>query len=289
VRLTKTQLGVFYEIINENNKLSAISSALNKNKTHISEILSLLIKEKLIHKNKNQFIISNHSFVLKLRSLLLTNKNLINILCDSGINILLLLLTKSTIDEIATKSGLKEITIRKFLQKSRNMSIISKEKNYFFLNENVWSNLKEFLLDYRSFQESYDDRIPLGSLIYFKNKKEILFSSNKELDYASPTAFTIFKKYDILIFSNVGYYYLPKKTLTKKEVLEHTLKIVSKTKDFKDLLYLSLFYIKYKYEFKDVHHEILANLNKIFVGEKVDGYPPLKEIKEKLILYNIKM
>jgi len=287
--LTTTQLSVFYEIINENNKLSSISDALNKNKTHISEILSILIKEKLIHKNKNQFIISNYPFTIKLRFLLLTNKNLINILCDSGIDILLLLLNKSTIKEIATKSGLKEITIRKFLQKSKNMSIISKENSYFSLNEEVWGNLKEFLLDYKSFQDSYDNRIPLGSVIYFKNKKEIIFSYNKELDSASPTAFTIFKKYDILIFSNVCYYYLPKKPLTKKDILEHTLKIVSKTMDFRDILHLSLFYIKYKSEFKDVHHEILANLNKILIGEKVNGYPPLKEIKEKLILYNIRM
>jgi len=289
MNFTKTQLKVFYEVINGNNRLSSISRALNKNNTHTSEILSLLVKQKCIIKEKRAFNISDLPFALKLRAMLLVNKNLINILCDSGINILIVLLNKSTIKEISTKSGLKEITIKKFIQKARNMSIVSKDKNYFVFNEEVWSNLKSFLIDYKSFQESYDYRVPIGSLIYFKNKKEILFSYNKNLDFATPTAFTVFNKYDLLIQSNVGYYYLPNKELTKKEILEHTLKIVEKTKDFRDILYLSLFYIKYKSEFSNVYHEILENINKILLGEKINGYPPLKEIKEKAKLYNIKM
>ena len=286
---TKTQLRVFYEIISDNNNQSAISITLDKNKTYISKILGSLIKEKLIQKNKRLFEVSDYPFAIKLHSLLLTNKILINILCDSGISLLIILLTKSTIKEISTRSGLKEITIKKFISKARNMSIISYEKHNYFLNEDVWGSLKDFLLDYKSFQESYDDRVPVGSTIYFKTKNKIIFSYNKELDYASPTAFTIFKKYDILIFSNVGYYYLPKKLLTKKDILEHTIKVVEKTKDFRDRLYLSLFYIKYKSEFKECHNVILDNLDRILSGEKIIGYPPLKEIKEKLILYNIKM
>ena len=287
--LTKTQLKVFYEVINGNNRLSAISRVLKKNNTHTSEILSLLVKQKLIIKEKRAFNISNLPFALKLREMLLVNKNLIDILCDSGINILIVLLNKSTLKEISTKSGLKEITIKKFIQKARNMSIISKDKNYFVLNEDVWGNLKFFLIDYKSFEESYDYRVPIGSLIYFKNKKEILFSYNQNLDFATPTAFTVFNKYHLLIQSNVGYYYLPNKELTKRDVLEHTLKVVEKTKDFRDILYLSLFYIKYKSEFNSVEHEILENINKILSGKEIKGYPPLKEIKEKAKLYNIKM
>ena len=65
--------------------------------------------------------------------------------------------------------------------------------------------------------------------------------------------------------------------------------IVEKTKEFRDRLYLALFYYKYKDELKDINHPILDDLNKIFSGEKIDRYPPLKEIKEKARMYGIKM
>jgi DNA-binding cell septation regulator SpoVG len=67
------------------------------------------------------------------------------------------------------------------------------------------------------------------------------------------------------------------------------LAIVEKTKEFRDRMYLALFYYKYKDEFKDIKHPILDNLNKIFAGEKIERYPPLKEIKEKAKVYDIKM
>jgi hypothetical protein len=140
-----------------------------------------------------------------------------------------------------------------------------------------------------TFYNTFDSRIPQGAIIYYKTKKEIIFSYEKELGWATPTAFTTFKDYNLLIYSNVGFYYLPKKKLTKKEILLHTLKIVEKTKDFRDRLYLALFYYKYKSQFKNIKHEILDNLDKIFNGIKIAKYPPLKEIKEKAKVYNIKI
>ncbi|HOW29874.1 MAG TPA: hypothetical protein PK685_04360, partial [archaeon] len=167
-------------------------------------------------------------------------------------------------------------------------SIFIKENKEYIVNYSVWPDLIDFLKEYKSFQGNYDYRVPVGSTIYYKNEKEIVFSIKQNID-ATLTSFSAFKDYNLLIYTLENFYYLPKKKLTKQEILLHTLAIVEKTKEFRDRMYLALFYYKYKDEFKDIKHEILDNLNKIFSGEKIDRYPPLKEIKEKAKVYDIKM
>lgn len=286
--LTKTQLLVFYEICNGNDRLNKIQNVLKKNNTHISKIIGVLIKEKLIVKNKQTLSVSEQFHALKLKELLLKSKHLIEVLHDSGLLILITLLEKKTLKELLKETHLKEITIRKFIKNAQTMSLLLKENKYYIVNYKVWKNLIVFLEEYKKFQENYDPRIPLESKIYFKTKKEIVFSTEQELD-ATLTSFSAFKDYDLLIYTFENFYYLPNKKLTKKDLLLHTLAIVEKTKEFRQRMYLALFYYKYKKEFKDIKHEILDNLNKIFSGEKIETYPPLKEIKEKAELYNIKM
>jgi hypothetical protein len=285
--LTKTQLLVFYEICQGNDRLSKILENIKMNKTHISEMIGILIREKLITKDKQKLSVSEYPFALKLRKLLV-NKNLIEILPNSGIKILTTALDKKTITEIAKETGLKEITIKQFIKKAQGRSIFIKENKEYIVNYSVWPDLIDFLKEYKSFQENYDYRVPVGSTIYYKNEKEIVFSIKQNID-ATLTSFSAFKDYNLLIYTLENFYYLPKKKLTKQEILLHTLAIVEKTKEFRDRMYLALYYYKYKDEFKDIKHEILDNLNRIFNGEKIEKYPPLKEIKEKAKVYDIKM
>ncbi|MFA6619336.1 MAG: hypothetical protein WCT23_09745, partial [Candidatus Neomarinimicrobiota bacterium] len=74
--LTKTQLLVFYEICQGNNKLSKILENIKMNKTHISEMIGILIREKLITKDKQNLSVTDYPFALKLQALLLQNKQL---------------------------------------------------------------------------------------------------------------------------------------------------------------------------------------------------------------------
>ncbi len=284
---TRTQLLVFYEICQGNNRLSKILENIKMNKTHISEMIGVLIREKLITKDKQKLSVSEYPFALKLRKLLV-NKNLIEILPNSGIKILTTALDKKTITEIVKETGLKEITIKQFIKKAQGRSIFIKENKEYIVNYSVWPDLIDFLKEYKSFQDNYDYRVPVGSTIYYKNEKEIVFSIKQNID-ATLTSFSAFKDYNLLIYTLENFYYLPKKQLTKQDILLHTLAIVEKTKEFRDRMYLAFYYYKYKNEFKDIKHEILDNLNRIFSGEKIERYPPLKEIKEKAKVYDIKM
>lgn len=285
---TKTELDIFLKIYTcELVSYKDICSFFNLNKTYISTILNKLIKKNLIIKKKGLYSISNHSFVIKLAQILFKNKNFILVVKDSGLDILLNLLDGSSVKNISKKTKLKEITIYKYFELIRRISLIYKDKNKYFLNTKHFVDFIDFLMAYKFYIESFDNRLPIGSKIYYKNKKEVIFSINKKLDDFSLTSFSIFGKYGIDIFSYTYYYYFPKRRLTKKDILMHTIRIIEKTDDYRQKTYLALFFSKYKSEFKDVSEDILDKIKLILKKEVVYNYPPYKEIKSKSKLYDI--
>ena len=285
---TKSELLVLRDIGSGNGDVTSISENLKRTKSQIYRILKELADKELITKDKNKYILTKAKPAFILNNLL-KNPKMSEFLADSQILILINLLEKSTIKEICNKTKLGSTFVTNFVKAAHYTSILTKEKKQYQVNQYVYPELFEFLNEYQIFYYSYDKRIPVDSTIYFKNEKEIVFSTKQILDDATLTSFSAFKDYNLLIYTLENFYYLPKKQLTKQDILKHTLAIVEKTKEFRDRMYLALFYYKYKDEFKDIKHPILDNLNKIFAGEKIERYPPLKEIKEKARVYDIKM
>lgn len=284
---TRSELMVLRDIGAGEGSVLAITENLKKTKSQIYRILNSLMDKELITKDGQKYILTKTKPAFILNNLL-KNPKMKEFLADSQILILISLLSKSTVKEICEKTKLSKTYVTKFVKSAHYASILTKDKKEYTINETVYPELIEFLKEYQTYYYSYDKRIPLGATIYFKNEKEIVFSTKQELD-ATLTSFSAFKDYNLPIYTLENFYYLPKKELTKQEILQHTLAIVEKTKDFRDRMYLALFYYKYKDEFKDIKHEILDNLNRIFSGEKIDRYPSLKEIKEKAKVYDIKM
>lgn len=285
---TKSELLVLRELGLGNTDVTTISKNLKRTKSQIYRLLKKLMDKELITKDKNKYALTKTKPAFLLNNLL-KNPKMAKYLAHSQLLILINLLEKSTIKETCNKTKLGTTFVTKFVKDAYNASILTKEKREYQVNHFVYPELFEFIKEYQIFYYSYDKRTPVDSTIYFKNEKELVFSTKEKLDNATLTSFSAFKDYNLLIYTLENFYYLPKKKLNKKEILKHTLAVVEKTKDFRDRLYLALFYYKYKSEFKDVKHEILDNLNKIFDGEKIERYPPLKEIKEKAKIYDIKM
>lgn len=285
---TKSELLVLRELGLGNTDITTISKNLKRTKSQIYRLLKKLMDKELITKDKNKYALTKTKPAFLLNNLL-KNPKMAKYLAHSQLLILINLLEKSTIKETCNKTKLGTTFVTKFVKDAYNASILTKEKREYQVNHFVYPELFEFIKEYQIFYYSYDKRTPVNSTIYFKNEKEIVFSTKEKLDNATLTSFSAFKGYNLLIYTLENFYYLPKKKLNKKEILKHTLAVVEKTKNFRDRLYLALFYYKYKSEFKDIKHEILDNLNKIFDGEKIERYPPLKEIKEKAKVYDIKM
>ena len=146
---------------------------------------------------------------------------------------------------------------------------------------------KEFY-ELKKYEDSIDQRIPVNSVIYFKNTEEIIFSNKENID-AEKTAFSAYSKFGIELLLITNYYYLPKKQLAKKEVFMHSLMVAEKSNDIRDLIFVALFLAKYKKELAGINHSIVKNLNRVLSGEKIPGYPSLAEIKDRARIYNIKV
>ena len=68
-----------------------------------------------------------------------------------------------------------------------------------------------FLQAIKTQEETIDSRVPLGSIIYFKNKDEIIFSNKANIDF-SLTAFSRYADYGIKLLLPTNFYYSPKKS-----------------------------------------------------------------------------
>jgi predicted transcriptional regulator len=288
MRLTQTELQVLKQVSNENKRIKDIAKRLHKSTSQIYRARQNLEKYGFLHLadgNLEPDKTTHSSLILQLLS---RYPNLIELLSESGMKILLSILTPKSIHEIMKETNLNKSTVYKKIRQGKKISAIQlKKKNTFVLNKKIWPDLIDLLKEVRKHEELTDGRIPVNSLIYHKNEDEILFSNTSELP-AKPTAFSTYEAFGITLFLPTHFYYLPVKELSKKDILSHSLYIVEKQKDYRYVTYLILFYLKYRNEFSKINHPIVQKINKILKGEIIDGYPSLDEIKEKCALYDIR-
>jgi len=283
---SKTELKIISEIGNGNKDVTGIAKALNmsvsqvyRNAQKLSEKGFLRLKEGILEPEMKTHV----SMLLKILS---EAVNLANPLSGTGLQIYLTLLKPKTIKEIKKETGLHKTTALKKINQGRKMSLlIIKDKTY-LINEKIWPNVREYLLELKKYEDSVDNRVPINSIIYFKNNNEIVFSNKEHVD-AEKTAFSAYEKYGIKLLLTTNYYYLPKKHLTKEDVFIHSLYVAEKSKDTRHLIFAALFLAKYKKELGKISHSLVENLKRILSGENIPGYPTLAEIKDRASVYRI--
>ena len=285
MNLSSTELKVIEQIAKNNKSINLIAKSIKKSNKQVYRAVKKL-KEIGFIDNSLEPIKSVHNNLLQ--QLILEYPSLISPLSNSGITIFTSIIEPKTIKEIIQKTGLKKGIIYKKFRIVKNISLVTKKNNKYALNEKIWPKLKDFFLELNKYEEIIDKRIPASSIIYFKNEKEIIFSNKEELN-AALTAFSKYKQYNLKLLLPVYYYYLPNKELTKKEIFQHSLYIAEKEKSIRNLIYIALFYIKFKKELSKIKHEIINNINIILKGKSLLNYPTLKEIKEKAQIYDIRL
>lgn len=208
-----------------------------------------------------------------------SNKQIIPILADSGIAILANILEPKTAKEITSAS---RITAYKKLQQAGKFSIIKKEKNKYSINRKIWPDLYKLLIEIKSKEEEIDKNVPIDSIIY--KKENIMIFSNKYNVNAQKTAFSLYPEYKINILTTTNYFCLPKKNLTYQDIFDQSMIIAKKEGSIRLILFAILFYLKFRNKIKrDKAVEI------ILAGKVINGYPSKKEIEEKAELYDIRI
>lgn len=285
---TITELDVIYQKGKGKNTVSEIALALNKSKSQIYRALKNLEGLGIVQLKRNGFNLMPNTHTNLLVNNLLNHPNLVSLLSDSSIPILIECLSLTTISEISDKTNLNESTIYNWIKKFQKVSIVRKINNQYVFNEKLWDDLKEFIIEFKKFNDSVDKRVNPSSKIYYKDKDVIIFSSKTSED-ASFTAFSAYKEFGIDILTTKNYYSLPLKKNDLVDVFTHSLYVTQKEKDFRNLMFVTLFYLKHKNKLNKVNHAILDNIKKILKGEDIKDYPTLLDIKDRAKMYDIEI
>ena len=287
MQLSKTEILLLEQVAKGNKSIKSLALALNVKKRRIYIIVNNLAEKGLIERINSTLKTKEALHIKLFLQVLIEYPNLTPAISDSGIPIFTALLKSSTIEEVSQVTGFKKTTIYSKLGEARKRSMVRKTNSTFKLNEKMWAKLIDFLMELNKYESMTDIRIHTSSTIYFKKNKKIIFASKEETD-AVKTAFSAYEKYGIKLLTVRNYYYLPKKTLTKEEILRHSLYIVEKEKGIQNLIFIALFYAKFRNELK-LKHKILMNISVVLAKGKVKGYPNYQEIKDRAEVYGIEV
>ena len=288
VKFSIAEFNLISELGKGNRMISEIAKALHISLSQAYKIAQKLSQKGILILSKGILQPEMKTHINMLITLLSKAANLSRPLSATGLQIYLALLEPKTIKEVEKETGLHKTTILKKINQGRKMSLLLIENKKYRINEKVWPDAKECFIELKKYEDSIDSRIPVNSVIYYKNTKEIVFSNKEDID-AEKTAFSAYEQFGIKLLLITNYYYLPHRKLSKVNVFIHSLKVIEKSHDLRDLIFAALFLAKYKKELAKINHLIVQNLNLIFSGEKIVGYPTLEEIKDRAKMYNIEV
>ncbi len=288
MKLSRTELRILAEIANGNKEISVIAKALKKSKVQVYRSGRKLIDKGFILLSNGHYEAAKATHVNLFLQLLGEYPSICEPLSGSGIKILTALLEPMGIAGIMQETGTKRTQVFKKIEQARAISLAIYEKGRYSLNGRIWGKAVDFLKELKKYEETTDPRVPAESRIYFKNEKEIVFSSKEELD-AALTGFSAYGQYGIKLLMGVNYYYLPKKKLSEEEVFRHSLVIAEKDFETRQIILVALFHAKYRKDLQEIRHHILENIEKILEGQKIPGYPTLQEIRDRAETYDIRL
>ncbi len=288
MRFSKTELKVLWQAAIGKRRIPEIALAMNKDQSQIYRILRSLEKKGFAALDRGVMIPSDNTSANMLLQELSRRPSIVDNLSGCGIKLFTAILEPKSVTQIIKETGIKRSTVFRKLREAGRNSFVNVSDGKYFLNGVIWPKVKDFLTELKKYEETADKRVPPGATIYHKTDKEIIFSTKIECD-ATLTGFSVYGKFGIKLFPFDYTYYLPKKSLTKREVFLHSLYRAEKEGDARDFIFITLFYLKHKNWLRGLKHDIIGKINKILHGEKVRYYPALDEIKERADVYDIKV
>lgn len=278
ISFTKSELETL-RLFDNFEDITLLTKGLKKSKSQVYRVLQKLESKGIIENSK----LVNLPYLKKLILLIRKNENLIDLFSDSGLSILLQLLYPKKVLEIASLLELNEQTVYKTVLKAKEIGLVRMGGREYVINEDNWSEVKDFLNSLFEQEMSFDKRVPKNSIIYFKSEKEILFSTDEEI-VASPAAFSAFEKFGVKFLPETNYYVLPRQKYLDDEVYEQALRVVEKNWDYRLLVILGVFAL---YNKISSDKRLVKEFQLILAGKEMDKMPLPKEFKDKAREYGV--
>jgi hypothetical protein len=284
MKLSRAELSLLKLLTEGHTSVKEIAKHMKRSEKQTYMACSSLRKKEIIILRRGTIIPKSSIHVSLLLQLLSKHPHIIDALSDSAIPILSSMLQPRTIEDIMTLTGYKRSVVFSRLSQARKRSIIIKSEGY-ALNHALWQDLIKFIEALNEYELNVDSRIPVGSIIYNKTDRQIVFSTKHDIE-AAKTAFSAYEEYGIKVHAIRNYFRLPNKKLSRKDILLHSLYVAEKEHDTRHIILIALFYLKTGKSF-GIKHPIIMNIKIILKGGAVKGYPSYDEIMERAELYGI--
>lgn len=285
---SRTELKGLAEVGKGNTHLQGIAEKLHVSTSQVYRVAQKLNQKGILALQKGALMPERKTHVNLLLNVLSTAEQLSTPLSGTGWQIYSTVIEPKTLSQLEKETGLHRMTLIKKLNQGMRISLLLKENRTYRVNEKLWSNVRECLIEFKKYEKSIDSRVPVNAVIYFKNEKEIVFSSEEKLD-ATFTAFSAYEEHGIKILNITYYYYLPKKKLTMEEVFRHSLDVTETTGEIRHIIFVALFFLKHRKKLSKIQHPILEKIKRTLNGEKLGGFPSLQEIKDRAAVYDIEV
>lgn len=295
--LRKSDVKILTEICKGAEDRMAIASNMNTSPNYTTPIVKRLQKMRLVdivRQGKRISIkISNTPHALSFKNMLIEEPGTNYSSFLYGLNFRILcycLFSRKSFSDIASQLNVSEKTIMNQALRLRNRQLLSKENRSLIFNKQSWPMLYKFLSDFRNYSEQ-------GNVLW-KFEEEILVEVSGTIE-ASPTGFAAYGSFGIPVNVIKYLYYLPKKKLSKEEILVHSLlqiradtRLLELAVAFYHKNHLSkdkLYRLAVKYDCLDKMNDFLKVLD-LQKGElRTDNLPLVsaKGIQEMLKIYKV--
>jgi hypothetical protein len=195
--------------------------------------------------------------------------------------------TPKSLEALAAETGISGDTLYGYLMDLQRLGVVRRSREgkayHYYFNFILWPELKDFvplLLEYQILRH-----VPREALIIKSYADGVLFKSTRPQD-AKPISFSAYDNYGIELGLRDNYYTLPRRGLSIQEVFIHSL---DSAEDLRQRLFCILFYLKNRDKLGEVRHSMMTDIKAVLQGERIEGYPTLEDIRDRVDLYGIRL
>lgn len=239
------------------------------------------LKSKDVLKTGNRICISSCAFAKRLLAIMSNDPEVARFFSDGRIFVLLSVLNPKTIQEISGETGISESHLHKILKIQTGGTVVRKIDGYYSLNSMEHPQIKAFLISLLDHLDVCDPRIPDNSILLYRNGEDVVYSS-AEISLDQTTGFSALSDYGLTGWSFSDNYYTTRESeLTLNQIFEDAVRIAETEDSTRMRMANEVFYMKRKNEL-DPPKDFLEKHNRILAGERIEKWPTLTEIQEKL-------
>jgi len=268
--------------------IAELSEAMELSKVQIYRTVASLEKKGAVRYEEGEIIFQEQPHLYTLVNTMHDAASATTLLAGNGLDIIREMREPRTAAEVAEKLGISQRTVSRSIKRMRNVGMLSKNGDRYTINEKMWPELLPLADRYADYSESFDERVPSGSRIYYKSRSLVVFSDDRDLKHTK-TAFSRFGEYGIAIGLITQYYCNLPGPLTMHEIFMHCLEIITAEREWRLRMMALIFYKKYRDELKDVVHPMKDEMETVLRTKtgKVNGWVPLKEMQTRAEMYEV--